>query len=104
MKDAYAASKRIIFGGDNYAEEWHDEAEQRGLKNLRTTPEALPEVLADQTVAAFEKYEVLSHRELESRFEVWARAVHDRAPTSRRRRPPRSPARCCCRRRCATSR
>jgi glutamine synthetase len=71
VKDAYTASQRVIFGGDNYAEEWHTEAEQRGLKNLRTTPDALPEVLSEQTVAAFEKYEVLSHRELESRFEVW---------------------------------
>jgi glutamine synthetase len=62
----------VIFGGDNYADEWHAEAERRGLKNLRTTPEALPEVLSDQTVQAFEKYEVLSHRELESRYEVWA--------------------------------
>ena len=72
VKDAYTDSKRVIFGGDNYAEEWHAEAEQRGLKNLRTTPDALPEVLSDQTVQAFEKYEVLSHRELESRFEVWS--------------------------------
>jgi glutamine synthetase len=72
VKDAYTASKRVIFGGDNYSDEWHAEAEQRGLKNLRTTPDALPEVLADQTVQAFEKYEVLSHRELESRFEVWS--------------------------------
>ncbi len=72
VKEAYTQSKRVIFGGDNYAEEWHAEAEQRGLKNLRTTPEALPEVLSDQTVEAFEKYEVLSHRELESRFEVWS--------------------------------
>ena len=70
--DAYTESKRVIFGGDNYAEEWHAEAERRGLKNLRTTPDALPEVLSDQTVEAFEKYEVLSHRELESRFEVWS--------------------------------
>jgi glutamine synthetase len=72
VKDAYTQSKRVIFGGDNYADEWHAEAERRGLKNLRTTPEALPEVLSDQTVQAFEKYEVLSHRELESRYEVWA--------------------------------
>jgi glutamine synthetase len=70
--DAYTESKRVIFGGDNYAEDWHAEAERRGLKNLRTTPDALPEVLADQTIQAFEKYEVLSHRELESRFEVWS--------------------------------
>jgi glutamine synthetase len=72
VRDAYAESKRVIFDGDNYAEEWHAEAEQRGLKNLRSTPDALPEVLAEPTVAAFEKYEVLSRRELESRFEVWA--------------------------------
>jgi glutamine synthetase len=71
VKDAYSDSKRVIFDGDNYADEWHAEAERRGLKNLRTTPDALPEVLADATVAAFEKYEVLSHRELDSRFEVW---------------------------------
>jgi glutamine synthetase len=72
VKEAYAQSKRVIFGGDNYSDDWHAEAEQRGLKNLRTTPDALPEVLSDQTVHAFEKYEVLSHRELESRFEVWS--------------------------------
>ena len=79
VKDAYTESKRVIFGGDNYSDEWHAEAEQRGLLNLRTTPDALPEVLTDQTVAAFEKYEVLSHRELESRFEVWAEQYTMRA-------------------------
>jgi glutamine synthetase len=71
VKDSFAANKTIVFGGDNYSEEWHAEAEQRGLKNLRTTPDALPEVIAPDTVAAFGKYEVLSERELESRFEVW---------------------------------
>ncbi len=71
VKDSYVANKAVCFGGDNYSEEWHAEAEQRGLKNLRTTPDALPEVLSDTSVAAFEKYEVLSRRELESRFEVW---------------------------------
>ncbi|HEY0391715.1 MAG TPA: glutamine synthetase III [Solirubrobacterales bacterium] len=71
VKDAYIANKQICFDGDNYSEEWHAEAEQRGLKNLRTTPDALLEVVADQSVEAFEKYSVLSKRELESRFEVW---------------------------------
>ncbi len=79
VKDAYTESKRVIFGGDNYADEWHAEAERRGLKNLRTTPDALPEVLSDQTVQAFERYEVLSHRELESRFEVWSEQYTMRA-------------------------
>src|SRR3954471_21718058 len=72
VKESYAANKAIIFGGDNYAEEWHAEAEQRGLFNLRTTSDALPWLTEDQTVRAFENYGVLSHRELESRFEVLA--------------------------------
>jgi glutamine synthetase len=78
-KEAYEANKRICFDGDNYDEAWHAEAEQRGLKNLRTTPDALPEVLADTSVAAFEHYEVLSKRELESRFEVWLEQYITRA-------------------------
>jgi glutamine synthetase len=79
VKDAYASSERIVFGGDNYSDEWHAEAQARGLKNLRTTPDALTEVLADSTVSAFENYEVLSHRELESRFEVWTEQYTIRA-------------------------
>jgi glutamine synthetase len=71
VSDSYSANKAVCFMGDNYDEEWHAEAEGRGLKNLRTTPDALPEVLADSTVAAFEKYNVLSQRELEARYEVW---------------------------------
>ena len=71
VKDSYSANKAICFDGDNYSEEWHAEAEQRGLKNLRTTPDALLEVIAEGSVEAFEKYSVLSKRELDSRFEVW---------------------------------
>jgi len=71
VKDSYTANKQIIFGGDGYSDEWHAEAQQRGLKNLRTTPDALPEVISATTVAAFEKYNVLTERELESRYEVW---------------------------------
>jgi glutamine synthetase len=70
VKEAYAANKQVCFGGDNYSEEWHAEAERRGLKNLRTTPEALPELLSDTTLAAFGNYDVLSEREVESRYEV----------------------------------
>ncbi|HEV2791130.1 MAG TPA: glutamine synthetase III [Solirubrobacterales bacterium] len=79
VKESYQANKQICFGGDNYSQEWHREAERRGLKNLRTTPDALPEVLADSTVEAFGNYHVLSKQELESRYEVsveqyWLRA------------------------------
>ena len=59
-----------MFSGDNYSEEWHTEAEQRGLANLAQSPEALPWLVEPTTVAVFSKYEVLSERELESRYEV----------------------------------
>jgi glutamine synthetase len=71
VKESYLANKVVCFGGDNYSDAWHAEAEQRGLKNLRTTPDALPEVIAPDTVAAFEKYSVLNERELHSRYDVW---------------------------------
>ncbi len=71
VKDSWAANKQVTFGGDNYAQEWHAEAEKRGLANLRTTPDALPWLTNKQTVATFKKYKVLSKRELESREEVF---------------------------------
>ncbi|MFL5826307.1 MAG: glutamine synthetase type III, partial [Thermoleophilaceae bacterium] len=70
IRDSYGTSSRVVFNGDGYSEEWHNEAEQRGLLNLRTTPDALPELVSDSSKQAFSRYEVLSERELESRFEV----------------------------------
>jgi len=71
VAETYAENRQICFGGDNYSKEWEEEAEKRGLKNLRTTPDALPEVLSESTVEMFESYDVLDRRELEARFEVW---------------------------------
>jgi glutamine synthetase len=71
VKATYEANKQILFMGDNYSDEWHAEAEARGLLNLRTTPDALPWIVEDQTVAVFGNYNVLSERELESRYEVF---------------------------------
>jgi glutamine synthetase len=70
VKTVYSDHKRIVFGGDNYSDEWHAEAESRGLANLRQTPDALPWLVEPSTVEVFSKYEVLSERELESRYEV----------------------------------
>jgi glutamine synthetase len=70
VKDAWSANKQIVFDGDNYSDDWHAEAEQRGLANLKQTPDALPWLLEDQTVTLFSNYGVLSQRELESRYEV----------------------------------
>jgi len=71
VKEAWTANKQVIFDGDGYSEEWHKEAEKRGLANLRTTPEALPWLVQKSTLAAFKKYKVLSKRELEARYEVF---------------------------------
>jgi len=57
----------VIFNGDNYSAEWHEEAAKRGLPNLKTTVDAIPEITKKQTVAVFKKYKVLSAAELESR-------------------------------------
>jgi glutamine synthetase len=79
VKDSYTANKVVCFGGDNYSEDWHKEAEERGLKNLKTTPDALPEVIAEDTVTAFEDYNVLNRRELHSRYDVWLEQYSIRA-------------------------
>ncbi len=71
VQGGWSANKQVVFDGDGYSEEWHAEAEKRGLANLRTTPDALPWLVDKQTVAAFKKYKVLSKRELESRLEVF---------------------------------
>ncbi len=71
VRESYLANRQICFSGDNYSDEWEKEAERRGLKNLRTTPDALPEVIAPSTVEAFDEYRVLSERELEARYDVW---------------------------------
>jgi glutamine synthetase len=71
LQRSYAGNKQVVFGGDNYSEEWHAEAERRGLLNLEATPDALPYLVRDDTVTLFSNYGVLSQRELESRYEVF---------------------------------
>jgi glutamine synthetase len=70
VKAAWTENRRIVFSGDNYSEEWHAEAEQRGLANLKQSPEALPWLIEPSTIDVFGRYEVLSERELHSRYEV----------------------------------
>ncbi len=71
VKESYLANRQVCFDGDGYSDEWQEEAAKRGLKNLRTTVDALPEVISETTVETFGKYDVLSERELEARYEVW---------------------------------
>ncbi len=63
--------RHVVFNGDNYSPEWVEEAERRGLLNRRNTLDALPALVEAKNGALFEKYGVLSKRELESRFEIY---------------------------------
>ena len=60
----------IIFNGDGYSENWQHEAAERGLLNLPATLDALPLLVKEKNVRLFERYQVLSQRELESRYEI----------------------------------
>jgi glutamine synthetase len=71
VKDSYGAHRRIVFNGDGYSEAWHTEAEERGLANLRSTPDALPWLIDRRTIAVFKRAHVLSKRELEARYTVF---------------------------------
>ena len=62
---------RILFNGDNYTDEWKREAKKRGLPNLVTTPEALKAYKTKETAQLFEKYGILSARELNSRYNTY---------------------------------
>jgi glutamine synthetase len=60
----------VVFNGDGYSENWQTEAASRGLPNLKTTLDALPELIKPDAVALFEKYSVFSDREMHSRYEI----------------------------------
>ena len=71
LKEVATDHSAVIFNGDGYSEAWHKEAEKRGLANLKTTVDALPALHNPEVAAVFEKYGVLSKRELESRADIY---------------------------------
>jgi glutamine synthetase len=74
-----AKHQRVIFNGNGYSTEWHEEAAKRGLPNLPTAVDAIGQFSTDETVAMFERHAVLSKRECDSRtnvmFEAYAKAI-----------------------------
>jgi len=71
IKETYKAHSRIVFNGNGYSDEWLEEAERRGLPNLKSTVEALPVMNSEESVALFSKYNVLSREELDSRVDIY---------------------------------
>ena len=78
-------SKKVLFNGNGYAEEWHAEAEKRGLPNLKNTVDVLPVITRKDTIDLFAKYKVYSEKELQSRFnilsELYVKTVNIEAQT-----------------------
>ena len=72
-----AKHKRVLFNGDNYTAEWRAEAASRGLPALTTSPEALTEIVTEEAIAMFGKYNVLSEKELRARYEVYQGAYDE---------------------------
>ncbi|MBO9567084.1 MAG: glutamine synthetase III [Niastella sp.] len=70
IREYIVASEKVLFEGDGYSDEWHHEAERRGLPNVRTTPLALDAMVTESSKALFEQLNVLNHVELEARHEI----------------------------------
>ena len=87
VRDTYNEHKRIVFNGNNYSPEWLEEAERRGLLNLRSTPEALDAFVAQKNIDLFSEFGVFSPLEMHSRFEIltdeYSKTIHIEALTMR---------------------
>ena len=70
IREYVVSSEKVLFEGDGYSDEWHHEAERRGLPNVRTTPLALDAMITDKAKHIFESNGVYTHSELEARHEI----------------------------------
>ena len=80
VKESITAHERVIFNGNGYTDEWVKEAEERGLYNLKSTPDALPAFIADKNKELFKKHHIFTESELESRYEIllenYSKTIH----------------------------
>lgn len=85
IKEYATENQRIVFNGDGYSEAWVEEAERRGLPNIRSMVEAIPAMVTDTAVNLFERFGVFTKTELESRAEIqyesYAKAINIEART-----------------------
>ncbi len=71
IKRVITEHKRIIFNGNGYDDKWIAEAERRGLSNLLTTPDCMPRLIEDKSIALFTSHKVYTEREIRSRYEIY---------------------------------
>ena len=70
LQKSVSKSKNVVFNGNNYSDEWVAEAARRGLPNLKTTPEALAEFTSEKNVKLFERHNIFTPAEMDSRYEI----------------------------------
>ena len=70
IKRAIKKHKKVIFNGNGYTEEWVEEAQKRGLYNLESTPDCLPQFISDKNVELFTKHHIFTKEEIFSRYEI----------------------------------
>ena len=77
--------KRILFNGNGYTDAWLEEAKKRGLFNLKSLPDALPQFKAEKNVDLFTKYHIFTESEIDSRYEIklenYSKTIHIEALT-----------------------
>ncbi len=71
IKDIYKKHSRVIFNGNNYSAEWREEAARRGLPNVTNAVDALKAFVTEKSIKLFEKYHVISHKEMHSRYDIY---------------------------------
>ena len=85
VKETIQKHKRVIFNGNGYTDEWVEEAEKRGLPNLKSTPDALPSFITEKNIALFTKHSILTEGEIHSRYEIllenYCKTLHIEAKT-----------------------
>ena len=85
IKEYLTENQRIIFNGNGYSDAWVAEAERRGLPNIKSMVEAIPAITTDKAVELFERFNVFTKAELESRaeiqYEAYAKAINIEART-----------------------
>ena len=70
IKDTFAKHKRIVYNGNNYSDEWVKEAEKRGLYNLKSMPEVMPQFITKKSIELLTKHKVFTEVEIHSRYEI----------------------------------
>ena len=80
MQELIGKHKRILFGGNGYTQEWVEEAERRGLYNLKSLPDAMPHFIDEENIDLFVRHGVFTRQEILSRYEIlmenYAKAIH----------------------------